>query len=217
MTYLIGVAGLLGLTAVYVGLGLADRSRKGCGGCALRSLEDACGTSCSRNRERHVRTEKTRRERGGGRRNGVPHAARSPGGLDGRAPSRRPGPPGHGEGDSRSAADPALPSFPARPGGPEPEARARDGHPSREGGAQEVSMETQLAYCSALDRQVRVAVDAEAGAWPDPGDLDPHELVCLEYGGSCTGTFCPVFRLPVEQMRQNYEKVSNGPLGPKEA
>lgn len=67
-------------------------------------------------------------------------------------------------------------------------------------------MDTQLAYCSACDRTVRVVADAEAGEWPDNDRPDPHELVCLEYGESCTGAFCPVFRLPVEQMRQNYQK-----------
>lgn len=78
-------------------------------------------------------------------------------------------------------------------------------------------MDTQLAYCSALDRQVRVVADAEAGAWPDPGRLDPHALICLEYGETCTGTFCPVFQIPVEQMRKNYERIVSGPVGPKEA
>lgn len=68
-------------------------------------------------------------------------------------------------------------------------------------------METQLAYCSACDRQVRVAANAEAGKWPDPGDIDPHELVCLEYGESCTGELCPIFRLPVEKMRENYQRT----------
>lgn len=43
MSYVIGVAGLLGLAAVYVGLGLADRGGKGCGGCVLRDLDAACG------------------------------------------------------------------------------------------------------------------------------------------------------------------------------
>lgn len=70
-------------------------------------------------------------------------------------------------------------------------------------------METQLAYCSACDRQVRVVAKSEAGAWPDPGQVDPHELVCLEYGESCTGTLCPVFRLPVRQMRENYERTQD--------
>lgn len=47
MSYLVGVVGLLGLAGLYVGLGLADRGRKGCGGCALRDdLEDVCGGSC---------------------------------------------------------------------------------------------------------------------------------------------------------------------------
>lgn len=78
-------------------------------------------------------------------------------------------------------------------------------------------METQLAYCSALDRMVRVVADAEAGAWPDRGELDANELVCLEYGDSCTGAFCPVFRLPRDQMRENYERATEGRSTPEEA
>ena len=46
MSYLIGVVGLLGLAAVYVGLGLADRGREACGGCALRETDVAC-RACS--------------------------------------------------------------------------------------------------------------------------------------------------------------------------
>lgn len=69
-------------------------------------------------------------------------------------------------------------------------------------------METQIAYCSACDRQVRVIADAAAGAWPETGSPDPHHLVCLEYGKGCTGSFCPVFQLPVEQMRRNFETLT---------
>jgi len=62
-----------------------------------------------------------------------------------------------------------------------------------------------------------VAANAEAGAWPEPGALDPHELVCLEFGASCTGTFCPVFRVPVETMRENYLRATGRPTDPGEA
>lgn len=78
-------------------------------------------------------------------------------------------------------------------------------------------METQLAYCSAVDRKVRVAANADAGGWPDPGGADPHELICLEYGTSCTGTFCPVFQVPVDRMRQNYLRVTTAFDDPEEA
>lgn len=70
-------------------------------------------------------------------------------------------------------------------------------------------METQLAYCSACDRHVRVVANAESGKWPESGQIDPHELVCLEYGESCTGSFCPVFSVPVQQMRENYERTTD--------
>lgn len=52
-------------------------------------------------------------------------------------------------------------------------------------------MKTQLAYCSACDREVRVLLtdapeqDAQA-AIPDA------EVVCLEIGRLCTGSMCPI-------------------------
>jgi len=67
-------------------------------------------------------------------------------------------------------------------------------------------METQLAYCSACDRQIRVVARTEVGGSTDLADVDPQDLVCLEYGESCTGELCPVFRVPVRKMRENYER-----------
>lgn len=44
MDYLIGILGLAVMVAAYVGLGLADRGRSGCGGCALREDPESCGS-----------------------------------------------------------------------------------------------------------------------------------------------------------------------------
>lgn len=58
-------------------------------------------------------------------------------------------------------------------------------------------MKIQHAYCSATDRNVPVLLKADArmGARPSVGDC--QALVCLEYGVSCTGAFCPLFDVPV--------------------
>lgn len=44
MEFLIGVLGLLLLGGVYVGLGLADRARDGCGDCSLAEDPESCGS-----------------------------------------------------------------------------------------------------------------------------------------------------------------------------
>lgn len=44
MEFLIGVLGLLLLGTVYVGLGLADRGRDGCGDCSLADDPKSCGS-----------------------------------------------------------------------------------------------------------------------------------------------------------------------------
>ncbi len=66
-------------------------------------------------------------------------------------------------------------------------------------------METRVAYCATCDRPVRVLVKKEAPAWPSPEQLDPEDIVCLEYGETCTGSMCPLFDVPSEQMKKNLE------------
>ena len=76
-------------------------------------------------------------------------------------------------------------------------------------------MKIRTAYCSARDRDVRVVVrgemeDPPALEWPgseDPLRPGPADLICLEYGESCTGDLCPLFEVPTEQMRENYLRV----------
>lgn len=57
-------------------------------------------------------------------------------------------------------------------------------------------METQMAYCSACDQQVRIAVTPtpiHGGQAPLP---DSPDVVCLDFGHHCTGELCPMFGLP---------------------
>jgi hypothetical protein len=62
-------------------------------------------------------------------------------------------------------------------------------------------METNVIYCAACDRQVRVAfvtppqVADEGGAEVDPNGI------CIDYCSSaCTGSMCPLFNLPPAEM-----------------
>ena len=56
-------------------------------------------------------------------------------------------------------------------------------------------MPHRMAFCSACDRSVPVAL--KTGARPDarPAAQDAEALVCLDYGVRCTGAFCPTFSL----------------------
>jgi hypothetical protein len=56
-------------------------------------------------------------------------------------------------------------------------------------------MSTQLAYCSACDQEVHIAVTPE----PLHGGqavLPENDVVCLDFGSKCTGSLCPMFGLP---------------------
>ena len=66
-------------------------------------------------------------------------------------------------------------------------------------------METRTAYCATCDRPVRVLVKKEAAPWPEPADPNPEDIVCLEHGDTCTGSMCPLFDVPSEQMKQNLD------------
>jgi len=52
-------------------------------------------------------------------------------------------------------------------------------------------MNTQIAYCSACDRDVRIVVTDEPS---QDGHANVHEseIVCLEIGHDCTGALCPI-------------------------
>jgi hypothetical protein len=58
-------------------------------------------------------------------------------------------------------------------------------------------MEIRQAYCSATDRNIRVLLKPGAELGDPPGVGDCGALMCLEYGVTCTGAFCPLFDVPV--------------------
>lgn len=65
--------------------------------------------------------------------------------------------------------------------------------------------EIRTAYCSACDHNVRVVFapgNPDIETYPDVSDL-----VCLEYGETCTGEMCPLFDVPSDQMRENLKRL----------
>jgi len=66
-------------------------------------------------------------------------------------------------------------------------------------------MDVRTAYCSACDRNVRVVMQPGQEPMVVKED-DVHELVCLEFGESCTGDMCPLFDVPTEQMREAFQR-----------
>lgn len=68
-------------------------------------------------------------------------------------------------------------------------------------------MKTQKAYCSACDRQVEVVVPEDLPEGTLPSAHDPSACICLEYGESCTGSMCPLFEVPTENMAENYRRI----------
>lgn len=65
-------------------------------------------------------------------------------------------------------------------------------------------MDVRMAYCSACDRNVRVVHKPGVDSAGKPAAAS--DLVCLEYGESCTGDLCPLFDIPSEQMRKNLDR-----------
>jgi hypothetical protein len=60
-----------------------------------------------------------------------------------------------------------------------------------------------LAYCSARDQRVTVVRRSEVmedGSDPD-GAPHPSDVICLEFGSSCTGAICPLFDVPTGEMK----------------
>lgn len=67
-------------------------------------------------------------------------------------------------------------------------------------------MRVQYAYCSACDRQVQVMVKDEVPEGQIPSAADASNAVCLAYGEWCTGSLCPLFAVPTEQMKESFER-----------
>lgn len=60
-------------------------------------------------------------------------------------------------------------------------------------------MKTKMAYCSACDRDVMIALPDEP-AWEGQANLPDPEVVCLEIGETCTGSMCPIGAQPPSVM-----------------
>ena len=63
-------------------------------------------------------------------------------------------------------------------------------------------MEVHLAYCSGCDRQVRVVVNPKVVE--EGREATADDLICLEHGEACTGSLCPIFGVPTEEMEARY-------------
>lgn len=57
-------------------------------------------------------------------------------------------------------------------------------------------MKTQMAYCSACDRDVRIALTEEPVEPDGQANIHDAEVVCLEIGEKCTGAMCPIGAQP---------------------
>lgn len=66
-------------------------------------------------------------------------------------------------------------------------------------------MKTQIAYCSACDHDVRIALPEEPVFDGHANLVDP-EIVCLEIGESCTGHMCPIGAQPSTVMKARLVK-----------
>jgi hypothetical protein len=66
-------------------------------------------------------------------------------------------------------------------------------------------METHLAYCSALDREVRVYLRLVQYDEMDPDNPETPGLICLEHAEECLGISCPLFDMPLDSWMQRFE------------
>lgn len=57
-------------------------------------------------------------------------------------------------------------------------------------------MKTHVAYCSACDRDVRIALSEEPFAGDGHANVADPDVVCLEIGAQCTGSMCPIGAQP---------------------
>jgi hypothetical protein len=57
-------------------------------------------------------------------------------------------------------------------------------------------METHLAYCAAVDREVRVYLRPLVGDERRKGAIYVPGVVCQDHAEDCTGMVCPLFQSP---------------------
>jgi hypothetical protein len=55
-------------------------------------------------------------------------------------------------------------------------------------------MDTHLAYCAALDREVRVFLRPVHYDENDPAIGETPGIICLEHAEACLGVRCPLMR-----------------------
>ncbi len=70
-------------------------------------------------------------------------------------------------------------------------------------------MNTHIAYCSACDRDVRIALPDEP-VFDGQANLADPEIVCLEIGEGCTGHLCPIGAQPPAVMKVRLVKSGLG-------
>jgi len=56
-------------------------------------------------------------------------------------------------------------------------------------------MQSQTAYCSACDQDVRVVI-TDPPVMAEQAPVEGGDVVCLDFGARCTGAMCPMFGLP---------------------
>ncbi|CAN5617595.1 hypothetical protein BH23GEM9_BH23GEM9_33800 [soil metagenome] len=71
-------------------------------------------------------------------------------------------------------------------------------------------METHLAFCAALDREVRVYLRLVQYDETDPDIVETPALICLEHAEECAGICCPLFDVPLDSSIQRYEWFYTG-------
>ena len=52
-------------------------------------------------------------------------------------------------------------------------------------------MKSQIAYCSACDKDVRIVL-TDQPSHDGQANVHDSEVVCLEIGDACTGSLCPI-------------------------
>jgi hypothetical protein len=67
-------------------------------------------------------------------------------------------------------------------------------------------METHLAYCSALDREVRVFLRPVHYDETDPAMGQTPGLICIDHAEDCLGICCPLFDVPVDSALLRFER-----------
>ena len=60
-------------------------------------------------------------------------------------------------------------------------------------------MKTQVAFCSACDRDVTIAMTDEP-VFDGQANLPDPEVICMEIGHQCTGSMCPIGAQPPSVM-----------------